>query len=95
MAGFREKLRSLRRDKKDNGRARPNTASVASPARSSNDIRQERSGDNLTSFVNHQESATQSLWDRAYNALVKKEIELVTAYEKLLEKEEQMAGTYY
>lgn len=96
MAGFHEKLKSWRRDRKDNGRARPNAASVASSAKGSNDIRQERSGDSLASLVNCQElPATQSLWDRAYDALVKKKIELVKDYETLLAKEEQMASTYY
>jgi hypothetical protein len=96
MASFRKKLQGWRRDRKGDGQARPNAALVASSARGSNDIQQERSGDSLASLVNHQElPATQSLWDRAYDALAKKKTELVKDYETLLAKEEQMASTYH
>ncbi|CAK7210845.1 hypothetical protein SBRCBS47491_000916 [Sporothrix bragantina] len=94
MAGFREKLQRWRGDRKGDGQARPNAAPVTSSARGSNDIQQERSADSLASLVDDQESpATQSLWDRAYDALAKKEPELVKDYEKLLAKEEQMANS--
>ncbi|KJR87190.1 ankyrin repeat protein [Sporothrix schenckii 1099-18] len=93
MAGFREKLQKWR-DRKGGGRAQPDAASVASSAKGSNDIRQERSGDNLVDPVNRKESSTtQSLWDRAYDALRKEKTQLVKDYEKLLSKEEQMANS--
>ncbi|CAK7207630.1 hypothetical protein SEUCBS139899_010441 [Sporothrix eucalyptigena] len=55
-----------------------------------NDVQQERSGDSVADPVSHEELlTTQSLWDRAYDALGKDETRLVQEYEKLLLKEGQ------
>ncbi|KAL1892390.1 hypothetical protein Sste5346_007128 [Sporothrix stenoceras] len=100
MAGSRKKLQSWWRGRNVGGQARPerperpNAAPAALSARGNNDIQQDRSGDSVASLVNHQESpATQSLWDRAYDALAKKNTELVKDYEKLLAKEEQTTSS--
>lgn len=49
----------------------------------------------MADSVNREEPpTTQSLWDRAYDALGKEETQVVKDYEKLLSKEEQMASTF-
>lgn len=91
--GRRQRLRGWLDGKA--GQAEPDAASVASSARGSSDTRQERSGESLADSVNREEPpTTQSLWDRAYDALGKEETQVVKDYEKLLSKEEQMASTF-
>ena len=102
MAGFYKKLRNRWRERKGGGRRaeseRLDATLSASSTRGSNDIQheQERLKDSVDSLSSNQESpATQSLWDRAYDALAEEEKELVKEYEKLLAKEEQVASRFH